>query len=77
VGVLGAAQDRGGGAVGDARAVHDPSMPATLGEALIFSSGTSLRNCALGFLAPLCMVLVGDAREHVLELSRSTPYFSA
>jgi hypothetical protein len=29
-----------------------PSGPATFGEHMIWSKGTSLRNCAFGFFAP-------------------------
>ncbi len=54
-----------------------PSMPATSGDFLIVSSGTSLRNCARGFFAPFWWFFQAILVSTSFISASSTPYFAA
>src|SRR5262245_25112780 len=54
-----------------------PSMPATGGEPQMVSIGTSLRNCAFGFLAPLRWFFHAMRASTCLSCVSSTPYLLA
>ena len=54
-----------------------PRQPATFGDALICSIGTSLRNCAFGFFAPLAWFFHAMREITSLSVASSTPYFLA
>ena len=54
-----------------------PSIPATSGEFLIVSFGTSLRNWAREFFAPFWWFFHAIRVSTSLSSAGSTPYFSA
>src|SRR5262249_59819174 len=54
-----------------------PSMPASGGDLQIVSIGSSLRNCAFGFLAPLRWFFQAMRASTCFSSASSTPYFFA
>ena len=54
-----------------------PSIPATSGEDLIVSFGTSLRNWARGFLAPFLWFFQAILVSTSFSSASSTPYLAA
>src|SRR5262245_13462435 len=54
-----------------------PSMPATGADFVMVSIGTSLRNCAFGFLAPFLWFFQAMRARTCFSSASSTPYFLA
>src|SRR4029077_5482053 len=54
-----------------------PSIPGTGADFVIFSIGTSLRNCAFGFFAPFLWFFHAMRASTCFSSASSTPYFLA